>query len=102
MEIKLTAANFEQEVIQSTLPVLVDFWATWCGPCKMIAPVVAEIAEECAGVMKVGKVNVDDEEELAIRYGIASIPTLLYFQNGVVTKKLVGYQPKSAILDQLK
>ena len=102
MEIKLTAANFEQEVIQSTLPVLVDFWATWCGPCKMIAPVIAEIAEECAGVMKVGKVNVDDEETLAIRYGITGIPTLLYFQNGAVTKKLVGYQPKNAILDQLK
>ena len=102
MEIKLTAANFEQEVINSSIPVLVDFWATWCGPCKMIAPVVAEIAEECAGVIKVGKVNVDDEESLAIRYNISSIPTLLYFQNGQVTKKLVGYQPKSAILDQLK
>ena len=76
-EVTLTKTNFEDEVINSEVPVLVDFWATWCGPCKMIAPIVEEIAEEYAGKIKVGKVNVDQEQELAIKFGIASIPALL-------------------------
>ena len=101
MEIKLTESNFEQEVLKSDIPVLVDFWATWCGPCRMIAPVVAEIADEKAGVLKVGKVNVDDEEGLATKYSIFSIPTLLYFKNGQVVKKFVGYRGKNDILSQL-
>lgn len=101
MEITLTGTNFEQEVLHSDIPVLVDFWATWCGPCRMIAPVVAEIAEEKAGVIKVGKVNVDDEEALAIKYRIASIPTLLIFKGGEVVDKLVGYRAKADILKAL-
>ena len=90
-EITLTQENFEDEVINSDIPVLVDFWATWCGPCKMIAPIVEEIAEEYEGKIKVGKVNVDDEGDLASEYRIASIPTLLIFKNGEIVHTLVGY-----------
>ena len=96
-EVTLTKANFEDEVINSEVPVLVDFWATWCGPCKMIAPIVEEIAEEYAGKIKVGKVNVDQEQELAIKFGIASIPTLLLIKEGKVLNTLVGYRPKEDI-----
>ncbi|MBQ7688546.1 MAG: thioredoxin [Clostridia bacterium] len=92
-EITVTAANFETEVLHSEIPVLVDFWATWCGPCKMVAPVVAAFAEKYAGTVKVGKVNVDDEAELAMRYGIMSIPTLMLFKNGSPVKTSVGYAP---------
>ena len=98
MEITLTKNNFEEEVLKSGVPVLVDFWATWCGPCRMVAPVLREIAGEKAGELKVGKVNVDEEEELAIRIGISSIPTLLLFENGKLVDRLVGYRPKDAIL----
>lgn len=101
-EVKITSANFEQEVINSDIPVLVDFWATWCGPCKMIAPSVTEIAEENEGKIKVGKVNVDEESELAMRFKIASIPTLLLFENGQVKNMLVGYRPKIDIEEMLK
>ena len=95
-EIILTAENFEEEVLKSELPVLVDFWATWCGPCRMLAPTVEALANECDGRFKVGKVNVDDCTELAIRYRVDVIPTVLLFKNGEVTEKLVGVQPKSA------
>ena len=101
-EITLTKGNFEQEVINSKLPVLVDFWAPWCGPCRMVAPVVAEIAEELAGTVKVGKVNVDDEPELAMKYGISSIPSLLVFKGGDVVNRAVGARPKAAIAALLK
>lgn len=97
MEITLNLDNFENEVINSEIPVLVDFWATWCGPCRMIAPIIEEIAEEYAGKIKVGKVNVDEQEELAIKFGISSIPTLLLFKNGQVVKKTLGYMPKDAV-----
>ena len=100
-EITLTAENFEQEVLQSDLPVLVDFWATWCGPCRMLAPVIAQIAEEKEGELKVGKVNIDDQAELAIRYSIASIPTLMVFKDGQVAAKTVGAMPKSQLLSAL-
>jgi len=89
-EITLTNANFEQEVKNASLPVLVDFWATWCGPCQMMGPVVAELAEELDGQIKVGKVNVDDEPELAQKFGIMSIPTFMVFKNGEIAATRIG------------
>ena len=95
--INLTLENFEAEVMQSEKTVLVDFWASWCGPCRMLSPIVDEVAEERTDI-KVGKVNVDEQEELAMRFGIMSIPTLIVFKNGEITKKTMGVQPKAAIL----
>ena len=99
--ITLTAENFEEEVLKSEQPVLVDFWAVWCGPCKMLSPVVDQIAEETQGV-KVGKLNIDDEMDIAEKYGIMSIPTLMLFKNGEPVNQLVGVQPKSVIENLLK
>jgi thioredoxin 1 len=96
-EINLTTDQFEQEVLKADVPVLLDFWAPWCGPCRMLAPTVEEIAEEYDGRAKVCKVNVDEEEELAIRFGIASIPTLLVFRNGQLADTKVGFVPKEEI-----
>ena len=101
-EIILTEQNFEEEVLQSPQPVLVDFWATWCGPCRMVAPVIAQIAEEQEGLVKVGKVDVDEQTGLAIRFGVNSIPTLMVFKNGEVSDTLVGAYPKAAIEAMLK
>ncbi len=96
-EIILSEDNFEKEVLQSEIPVLVDFWATWCGPCRMLAPTIAKIAEEQEGKIKVGKIDVDEEPELSVKYGIASIPTLMVFKNGEVVNKSIGVIPKAAI-----
>ena len=101
-EVTITEENFEQEVMQSDLPVLVDFWASWCGPCRMLAPALAEIADEYAGKVKVGKVNVDEQMNLAVRYGINSIPALLLFRDGRVVNTSVGVRPKAQIVEMLK
>ncbi|MBR3361443.1 MAG: thioredoxin [Lachnospiraceae bacterium] len=101
-EIVLTNQNFEAEVMQSDVPVLVDFWAVWCGPCKMLAPIVAEIAQEYEGKVKVGKVNVDDEPALAGRFGISSIPTLILFKNGQQAAVSVGVRPKEELVQMLQ
>ena len=96
-EIIVTGKNFKEEVLDSDIPVLVDFWASWCGPCRMLAPTIAQIAEEKQGIVKVGKINVDDSPELAAQYGIASIPTLMVFVNGEPVKTSIGVIPKSAV-----
>ena len=101
MEVKLSNENFNKEVLNSEKPVLVDFWATWCGPCKMIAPMISEISEEFNNKVKVGKVNVDEEKELAIKYGISSIPTLVIFKDGKIAKTLIGFRPKEEIKEVL-
>jgi thioredoxin len=100
--IEINETNFESEVLQSNQPVLVDFWAEWCGPCKMLAPVLEEIAEEQIGHVKVAKVNVDNNPTLAARFGIQSIPTLLYFAGGEVKDKTVGAAGKRQILSRLE
>lgn len=97
LEVNLTKLNFEEEVLQSEKLVLVDFWATWCGPCKMIAPVLEQIAEEYKGKVKIGKVNVDEESEIAGQYQILSIPTLILFKNGKIMNVSVGFRSKSEI-----
>ncbi|MEL0095619.1 MAG: thioredoxin [Planctomycetaceae bacterium] len=99
--LEVTTDNFESEVLQAGEPVLVDFWAQWCGPCRQIAPMIDELAEENAGSVKVVKVNIDDAGALAQQYGVSSIPTLMIFKDGEVQSQLVGAQPKPAIQESL-
>ena len=100
--VTITDDNFESEVIKSNQPVMIDFWATWCGPCKMIAPIVEELAGEYDGKIKVGKLDVDENQQVSIRYGVRSIPTLLIFKDGVVKDTLIGAMPKTQIVQRLK
>ena len=102
MAVEITDGNFKNVVLESDKVVLVDFWATWCGPCRMIAPIVDELHEELEGKAVIGKVNVDDNSESSANYGVRNIPTLLVFKNGEVVHKLVGAVPKSQILEKLE
>ncbi len=99
--IVVSSQNFESEVMKSNLPVLVDFWASWCAPCRMIAPIVEELAGEYDGKLKVAKLDVDANREIAMTFGIMSIPTLLIFNNGRVADQLVGTVPKSTLVDKI-
>ncbi len=96
-EVEFTDDSFEREVIKSNMPVLVDFWAPWCAPCLIIGPIVQEIANEYKGKIKVGRVNTDESQQTAVRYGIMSIPTLMIFKDGEVRDRIVGLQPKDVI-----
>ena len=98
---ELNETNFEQEVLKANTPVLVDFWAVWCGPCKMIAPIVDELATEYEGKLKIGKVDVDNHQQIAMQYGIRSIPTLLVFKDGKVVEQIVGAAPKKSLIEKL-
>ena len=101
-EVIINKSNFENEVINADKPVLLDFYADWCGPCKMLSPVLSEIADEYADVIRVAKVNVDDEPELAMKFKVSSIPMLVLFKNGKIVSTSVGYRPKDEILNELK
>jgi thioredoxin 1 len=100
--VELTDANWESEVINSSVPVLVDFWAPWCGPCRIIAPVVEKLASEFAGQIKVGKLNTDDNPGVSMRYGIRAIPTIMMFKNGEVVDTRVGVQPEDSLRKMIK
>ena len=101
-ELTITQQNFEQEVLLAKEPVLVDFWATWCGPCRMMAPVIEELAEEYDGKVKIGKLDVDENSDIAARYGVMSIPTIILFKNGEVFSKSVGLQDKEVLENAIK
>ncbi len=99
--VEVTDANFKSEVLESKTPVLVDFWAEWCGPCKMVAPVVEELAKEYDGKLRVGKVDVDSNQQTAMQFGVRSIPTLLIFKNGKVVDQIVGAVPKRMLAEKV-
>ena len=100
--VKITSENFVQEVLKAAQPVVIDFWASWCGPCKMFSPIVDEFAEENEGKVKVGKVNIDDEPDLASRFGVMSIPTAILFKNGQAVQSMVGVQPKAKLEEMVR
>lgn len=100
--LKITERNFQEEVLNSDRPILIDFYADWCGPCRMMAPIIDQIAEEMPDKIKVGKINVDDNQELAMKYGVMSIPTIVIIENGEVKNTLVGVRDKSEIKEMLK
>ena len=100
-DVIITDQNFEREVLKSTKPVLVDFWAVWCGPCQMQGPIVEDVAKEMAGKAVVGKLNVDENPQMAQKYGVMSIPTIMMFKNGTVVKQFVGVQSKEVLLGEL-
>lgn len=100
--IEINDANFEEEVLKSDIPVLIDFWAVWCGPCRVIAPVIEELANEYEGKVKFGKLDVDNNPNTAVKFGIRSIPTLLIFNDGQVADQLIGAVPKAHIVDRLE
>ena len=102
MAMEITMDNFEQEVLNSDVPVMIDFWATWCMPCKMLAPVIEELAEEANGAYKVGKIDVDRSPSLAAQFGVMSIPTVIVFKNGKAAEKYVGVVPKNQLEAMLK
>lgn len=102
MAMEITVDNFEQEVLNSDVPVMIDFWATWCMPCKMLAPVIEELAEEANGAYKVGKIDVDKSPSLAAQFGVMSIPTVIVFKNGKAAEKSVGVVPKNQLEAMLK
>jgi len=100
--LQFTETNFKQEVLESDLPVIVDFWATWCGPCKLITPIVEELSREYQGKFKIGKLNVDDSSKIATRYGIMSIPTLMFFKKGKVMDQIVGALTKADLKKKIE
>ena len=102
MEVKVTDGNFKQEVLESKLPCLVDFWAPWCGPCQIVAPIIEQIAQEYQGKLKVCKLNVDEAPRVASQYGIMAIPTLTFFKGGEVVDKIMGAMPKEALEAKIK
>lgn len=102
METILTQENFDKEVLKSELPVMVDFWAVWCGPCQVLSPIVEEIAKEYEGKLKVGKVNVDENNQLAMQYGVMSIPTLKFFKNGKLAGEMIGAAPKNLVEKEIQ
>lgn len=101
-DLVITDSNFQQEVAQSKMPVLVDFWAPWCGPCRIIGPIVEELAKEFAGKVKVGKLNVDENQQTAGEFGVMSIPTLLFFKDGQPVDSVVGAQSKETIKQKME
>lgn len=102
MAIEVTDANFEKEVLQSNVPVLVDFWAEWCGPCRMVAPIVKELSDEFEGRAKVAKMDVDSNPDIPVKFGIRNIPTILFFKNGQIVDKQVGAVPKNILVSKLE
>lgn len=100
--VKIDNSNFESDVLGSSEPVVVDFWAEWCGPCKMISPALEEISEEMNGKVKIAKVNVDENQELAVQFGVRSIPMLLMFKDGEIADQMIGAAPKARLMDWIK